>query len=451
MTALPLSQEALEALAKETMHDRIVGCLFGSALGDAIGLYTEFLSGDTARLSYLSQKFTLCPSSEATPFRRDAHRNPNVPGEWTDDTDHAMCILLSYLHKDGKEMNPQDFASRLHIWVRMGLRALDTLPLGLGRTVGAIVRSKTYLEDPEGTARAHWRKANCKLAPNGSIMRTHPLGLMCINKTLDETFQIAADYSVVTHVDPRCIISCVIGTALVRGLVRQEVYKEEHIDDMAGKGIAWYSTYRLRQIEQHADRKDEPELDLKELYKHVKVNDLTELELDDMYKIGYTYKTFGSGIHLLRLAMRKVAAAKNNLPARKNIFEPLITDLIMRGGDADTNACFAGALLGAYLGYKVLPPHWRDGLKHGEWLMKKSEGLSILLGVGEGRYSGVEDKDTAPDGGRGWLTESQIEKKVMMLQADMVKRGQERDRQEEAERARRAKRGSWLGGLSGRR
>jgi ADP-ribosylglycohydrolase len=273
---------------------------------------------------------------------------------------------------------------------------------------------------------------------------------MCIHKTLDETFQIAADYSVVTHVDPRCIISCAIGTALIRGLVRQEIYKEEHIDDIVGKGIAWYSTYRLRQIEKDASSKEEPELDLKELNRHVKANDLTELELDDMHKIGYTYKTFGSGIHLLRLAMRKVAAAESSLLTRRTIFEPLITDLIMRGGDADTNACFAGALLGAYLGYKVLPPHWRDGLKHGEWLMRKSEGLSILLEVGEGRYSGVEDKDTAPDGGRGWLTESQMEEKVMLLQADMVKRGQERDRQEESERRRGAKRGSWLGGLRGR-
>ncbi|KKP00712.1 hypothetical protein THAR02_07170 [Trichoderma harzianum] len=452
MTTLPLSlsQHALEALAKETMHDRIVGCLFGSALGDAIGLYTEFLSGETARLSYLSQKFTLYPRSEATPFRRDAHRDPNVPGEWTDDTDHAMCILLSYLHSDGKEMTTKDFASRLHIWVRMGLRALDTLPLGLGRTVGSIVRSKTFLEYPEETARIHWRNANCELAPNGSIMRTHPLGLMCIHKSLDETFQIAADYSVITHADPRCIISCAIGTALIRGLIRQEVCNEEHIDDIVSKAIEWFPTYRLRQIEKDSSCKGDPELDLEELNRHVKVGNLTELELDDMYKIGYTYKTFGSGIHLLRLAMRALAAPESRLSAQQTIFEPLITNLIMQGGDADTNACFAGALLGAYLGYKVLPPHWRDGLVHGEWLMKKAEGLSVLLGVGQGSYSGVEDKDTAPDGGRGWLTESQMDEKVMLLQADMVKRAQERDQQEKSAKRQRAKRTSWLGGFGGR-
>jgi len=57
------------------------------------------------------------------------------------------------------------------------------------------------------------------------------------------------------------------------------------------------------------------------------------------------------------------------------------------------------------------------------------------------------------------LTESQIERKVMMLQADMAKRGQERDRQEEAEERRaekkrterkREKRATWLGGIGGR-
>ena len=107
------------------------------------------------------------------------------------------------------------------------------------------------------------------------------------------------------------------------------------------------------------------------------------------------------------------------------MFEPLITDLIMRGGDADTNACFAGALLGAFIGYKSLPPHWRDGLKHGEWLMGKSMALCQVVGVLDGSYSGEKDKDTAPDGGRPWPTDAQMDKKVMILQARMAKEEQE--------------------------
>ena len=65
-----------------------------------------------------------------------------------------------------------------------------------------------------------------------------------------------------------------------------------------------------------------------------------------------------------RLIFHDVTIPDNGrLRAQTAVFETLVTPLVMEGGDADTNACFAGALLGAYLGYKVLPPHWRDGLR----------------------------------------------------------------------------------------
>lgn len=145
------------------------------------------------------------------------------------------------------------------------------------------------------------------------------------------------------------------------------------------------------------------------------------------------YKTFGSGIHLLRLAMRETASSGGMLSSQTSLFEPLITDLAMRGGDADTNACFASALVGAYLGYKALPAHWRDGLQHGAWLMRKAEGLCQLLGVVDGDYRGSRDAETAAD----------MERKVMLLQAWMAEEGQQWKRREEEERKKR-KNGGWL-------
>ena len=58
--------------------------------------------------------------------------------EWTDDTDHALLILLSYLHHDGKELSSRDLAERLRSWVEQGLRCLERFPAGLGETVGAV-------------------------------------------------------------------------------------------------------------------------------------------------------------------------------------------------------------------------------------------------------------------------------------------------------------------------
>ena len=414
--------QSSESLAKETQHDMILGCLFGSALGDAVGLYTEFLSASMSLLAYPSQQFVLYPACNATAFRKDAHRNPHQPGEWTDDTDHALLILLSCMREDCKLLDPHDFASRLVAWVQHGLIALGTLPLGLGRTVGSIVRTEGYLNDPEGTAWDHWENSEFQVAPNGSLMRTYPLGILCMNKTLTETFGTAAAYSVVTHVDPRCIISCAIGTGLIRGLINQELNTEDDIDNVIEKALSWWRAYRVRCLAD-TKRRGEPDLDLGELRRHAKIVNLDVLELDDGYSIGYVYKTFGCGVHLLRMAMRKLAASGRAAQASaETLFDPLITDLIMRGGDADTNACFAGALIGTYVGYKALPPHWRDGLRHGPWLLHKAEGLSQLLGVTEGTYRGSEDAENAIDGGRGFPTDEEMDARVARLKAEMDSR-----------------------------
>lgn len=331
-----------------------------------------------------------------------------------------MLVLLSYLHGSGRgEPSPLDFAARLRTWVNMGLRALDTLPLGLGQTVGAVVQHESFLENPAGAAYAVWVERGRDVAPNGSLMRTHPLGPMCLWMTLERTFEVAASFSIVTHVDPRCVVACVAGTALVRGLLRGEVSEERHIDEVVDAAVEWYLRWRAEAEKADESRKGDPTLDIGELYRHSRAGTLDDLQLDDEPRIGYVYKTFGSGVLLLRQAMRQMASATGTIKTEVNMFEPLVTNLIMHGGDADTNACFAGALLGAYLGFKALPPNWRDGLRHGQWLLDKSEALRIVLRIGSGSYSGAMDKDTHPDGGRGMLTKEQMEERWAALQAKL--------------------------------
>eukprot|EP00729_Bicosta_minor_P024380 gene24380-15013_t len=43
---------AIPILSDEILADRIRGCIFGCALGDAVGLATEFMSAEEARLKY---------------------------------------------------------------------------------------------------------------------------------------------------------------------------------------------------------------------------------------------------------------------------------------------------------------------------------------------------------------------------------------------------------------
>lgn len=56
-----------------TLVDKIYGCIIGSALGDTIGLYTEFLPKATCAEAYKERKFSLV--GEVTEWYGDNHRS----------------------------------------------------------------------------------------------------------------------------------------------------------------------------------------------------------------------------------------------------------------------------------------------------------------------------------------------------------------------------------------
>jgi ADP-ribosylglycohydrolase len=45
---------------------------------------------------------------------------------------------------------------------------------------------------------------------------------------------------------------------------------------------------------------------------------------------------------------------------RGGAFEPSLVEVVRQGGDADTNGCIAGALLGAVVGESGIPQRWRQ-------------------------------------------------------------------------------------------
>jgi hypothetical protein len=61
---------------RETVIDKIYGCIIGSALGDTIGLYTEFLSKAQSKQIYRNRKFQLI--EPATELYFDSHRCEHI-------------------------------------------------------------------------------------------------------------------------------------------------------------------------------------------------------------------------------------------------------------------------------------------------------------------------------------------------------------------------------------
>lgn len=124
------------------------------------------------------------------------------------------------------------------------------------------------------------------------------------------------------------------------------------------------------------------------------------LKLDEKGKIGYVFKALGAAVRCLRVAMEWYNADEKGTPLPGEFFQKLIT--------ADTNACIAGALLGAFLGQGDLPSDWRDNLEHGAWLKKMTEGMCQILGVGDESFDASNYLDAAKDGGTGFLGMQQL-------------------------------------------
>ncbi|KDQ61964.1 hypothetical protein JAAARDRAFT_45398 [Jaapia argillacea MUCL 33604] len=341
-----------------TTRSRITGSIFGAALGDAIGLYTEFLSRKFCLNTYPSQKISLVPP--ITPMKSDGHRDKFDPRGWTDDMDHVLVVLLSWL-ENGKKgyrkigngegvLDEMDVARGLREWCESGLIVLGRPPYDIGITVGKVVFDKNFLKNPQETAYHHWAHSKPRGAANGSLMRTPIIGVIALltNLTRAQTFAEAHRISSITHADARCTVSCAIVTELVRGLCKGEMNDETGVNGVVEE--AW--TYIQAQGLEIEGGRDEFE-------RYAYLKDLGNVPLDD-WKMGYVYYALGASLHLLRLLFSSGPSLT---------FEPLITDLIFRGGDADTNACIAGSILGAVVGYEHLPAAWKDGLKNREWLM----------------------------------------------------------------------------------
>jgi hypothetical protein len=264
-------------------------------------------------------------------------------------------------------------------------------------TVGRVVYDDNFLSHPSETAYAYWDKNGRSNAPNGSLMRTTPIGIICMKKSEEETFEEAIRMGAVTHADPRCALSVAAVSCLVRALCREEIKHEADIDALLERGWTYMGQF-------HPNLS----LDRFEFQKHAYADSLDSLVLCDG-GMGYVYKCLGSALWCLRQVFN-----------RQETFKSAMTKLVMCGGDADTNGAVAGALMGALYGYNLLPGEWKEGLKYKEWYNGKISALCVVASLTDGSYEAKEDSDTDLDGGKGFLTEEQMKKREMEIMEKII-------------------------------
>lgn len=166
---VPNEEDLLDSLRKQ-MHkgdliDRLLGCVYGQALGDAYGLSTEFENRKTVAHMYPDNtKLIPFPNYYLT-----SHSKRWTQGDWTDDTDQWILIMETLVHPQGNEIM---FAKKLKNWIEHGFSELgDQGGMGIGANVFQVTNSPKFLKDPYAVSSATWERSQRRAAPNGAVMR----------------------------------------------------------------------------------------------------------------------------------------------------------------------------------------------------------------------------------------------------------------------------------------
>ncbi|OMJ66732.1 hypothetical protein SteCoe_36325 [Stentor coeruleus] len=348
-------------LSPEILIDKIYGTIFGNAIGDALGLRTEFLTSSEAKRLWADNNWTLIWPYTDRPF---------PIGDWTDDTDQMILILMSYLEEN--TFNPTTFAKKLIYWKNHGFPELgDSMGLGIGQTVFSVLNCRNFINNPFEAASLIW-SGSCDLAANGALMRTSILGI--INYTnLTQVIKQTLDIATTTHADPRCVASCVALTTTI-SLMLQGVSDTRAAE--AGFNISQVLlTKYTEQLESYFNEKYSEKqkaiftkkkkcFDVNHLKRYTDGNFAHVMPLDQN-DMGYTYKCLGCAFWALT----------------KDDWIQAIGEIILKGGDADTNAAVAGSLIGCKVGFSHLPMNLFNQLLYKDWLLAKVQELLERMGL----------------------------------------------------------------------
>jgi ADP-ribosylglycohydrolase len=308
----------------------------GAAVGDAFGTTNEFTSPEAPPFPELCRG----PHRDITgggPFRL-------VPGQVTDDTQLATALATS-LRACGR-LDAVDLASRYVKW----LEAAFDIGTLTGTSLAHVQRLPNGVPQREAGRKA-WLGSSRLNAGNGSLMRTAPIGVF-FAADADARRAASLGDSAITHFDPRCQIACAaFNSAIAVAVTTDGVATPELRAKMvraAEEEIAASAALLAREEPGEASSIEAARVAL--------LTDLAAARQDDPLLYGPELTLTGHGAGFVRVAFRLAFWELLHAPS----YDAALTDVVNRGGDADTNGAIAGALLGACYGEAAIPARWRE-------------------------------------------------------------------------------------------
>jgi ADP-ribosylglycohydrolase/fructose-1,6-bisphosphatase/inositol monophosphatase family enzyme len=287
------------------MLARAQGCLLGQVAGDSLGSLVEFESARAIAARYPDGVRDL---ADGGPWH-------TIAGQPTDDSELALALARSIVVEG--HYDPGAAVEAYASWYQSG-------PFDCGTTTrSALAAAAGAGPDRHERLRAAEARANRTSQANGSLMRVSPLGIVAAGSSLDEIAGWARADSALTHPHTVCREACAafaiaIAHAVVHGDGPQAAY---------GAARDW--TRRSSRDDSVARALDAAE---------------DAAPADFQTQQGWVL-----------VALQNAFFRLLHAPT----FEEGVVATVMAGGDTDTNAAIAGALLGAVHGRDAVPARWR--------------------------------------------------------------------------------------------
>lgn len=296
---------------------KIVDSIIGHAIGDAMGMPTEFYQ----RKNLLKNPITEMIGSEKT---------QQQAGSWTDDTSMEIATIDSFIQNN--EFDYSDIMTKWCDWLNKGEYTPNGDCFDVGRTCLRACRNFTTGIEP----------VKCGLDSinsngNGSMMRILPVALYSYYKKLsdEEMRKLSDDISSLTHRHDVSKLGCYMYNKfimnLLSGMTKEEAYKYMQKDD--------YSMYSKESIL---------------TYNRLLNSDISKCNINDISSSGYIVDTWECVLWIILNAK----SYKDVIIASTNI-----------GNDTDTIGAIAGSMAGIIYGYESIPKLWLNKLVKKDYLM----------------------------------------------------------------------------------